>query len=132
MINNISIYKRDDVDITNNLIGSLSLTNGQCPPPGRWIMKQWLLGINSHFAKVTKNNILQMQDITIPNDTKKAEKLEMKVFRDKQCFNTQFAHMSSVFSPDCQASLMLLSLNNLQLSFHSSISKSHPSQLNFN
>ena len=35
----------------------------------------------------------------------------MKVFRDKQCFNTQFAHMSSVFSPDRQTSLMLLSLN---------------------
>ena len=35
-----------------------------------------------------------------------------KVFRDKQCFNTQFAYMSSVFSPDRQASLMPLSLNN--------------------
>ena len=36
----------------------------------------------------------------------------MKVFRDKQCFSTQFAHMSSVLSPDRQASLMPLSLNN--------------------
>ena len=36
----------------------------------------------------------------IANNTKKATKLGMKVFRDKQCFNTQFAHMSSVFSPD--------------------------------
>ena len=32
----ISIYKLDDVGIS-----SLSLTNGHCPPPGRWIMKQW-------------------------------------------------------------------------------------------
>ena len=37
----ISIYKLGDVGISNNLIGSLSLTNGHCPPPGRWIMKQW-------------------------------------------------------------------------------------------
>ena len=36
----------------------------------------------------------------------------MKVLRDKQCFNTQFAHMSSIFCPDRHASLMPLSLNN--------------------
>ena len=71
-----------------------------------------MAGVNSCFAKVTENDILQMQDITIPNNTKKATKLGMKVFRDKQCFNTQFAHMSSVFCPDRQASLMPLSLNN--------------------
>ena len=79
-------------------------------------MKQWPAVVNSRFAEVTENDILQMQDITIANDTKKATKLGMKVFRDKQCFNTQFAHMSSVFSPDCQPSLMLLSLNNNCLS----------------
>ena len=67
---------------------------------------------NSCFAKVTKNDILQMQNITIPKNTKKATKLGMKVFRDKQCFNTQFAHMSHIFCPDCQAPLMLLFLNN--------------------
>ena len=60
-------------------------------------MKQWPAGVNSRFADWTENDILQMQDITIANDTKKATKLEMKVFRDKQCFNTQFAHMSNVF-----------------------------------
>ena len=75
-------------------------------------MKQWPAGVNSRFAEVTGNNILRMQDITIPNDTRKATKLGMKVLRDKQCFNTQFAHMSSVFCPDSQASLMPLSLNN--------------------
>ena len=78
-------------------------------------MKQWPAGLNSRFAKVTENDILRgMQDITTANDTKKATKLGMKVFRGKQCFNTQFAHMSSVFcpDPDRQASLMLLSLNN--------------------
>ena len=75
-------------------------------------MKQWPAGINSRFAEVTENDILRTQDITTANDTKKATKLGMKVFRDKQCFNTQFAHMSSVFSPDRQVSLMLLSLNN--------------------
>ena len=36
----------------------------------------------------------------------------MKVFRDKQCFNTQFAHMLSVFCPDRQPSPMPLPLNN--------------------
>ena len=88
-----------------------------------------MAGVNSYFAEVTENDILRMQDITIPNDTKKATKLGMKVFREKQCFNTQFAHMSSVFCPDRQASLMPLSLNNNCPS--PSISKFHPSQLNF-
>ena len=53
-----------------------------------------------------------MQVVRILNDTKKTTKLGMKVFRNIQCFNTQFADMSSVFSPDRQASLMHLSLNN--------------------
>ena len=70
----ISIYKLSDVGITSNLIGSLSLTNGHCPPPGRWIMKQWPTGVNSRFAEVTENDILRMQDIITANDTKKATK----------------------------------------------------------
>ena len=36
----------------------------------------------------------------------------MKVSRDKQCFNTQFANMSSIFCPDRQPPLMPLPLNN--------------------
>ena len=60
----ISIYKLGDVGITSNVIGSLSLTNGHCPPPGRWIIKQWPAGVNSRFAKVTENDILRMKDIT--------------------------------------------------------------------
>ena len=71
-----------------------------------------MAGINSCFAEVTENDILRMQDITILNNTRKATKLGMKVSRDKQCFNTQFAHMPSVFCPGRQASLMPLSLNN--------------------
>ena len=59
----ISMYKLGDVGISSNLIGSLSLTNGQCPPPGRWIMKQWPAGVSSRFAEVTENDILRMQDI---------------------------------------------------------------------
>ena len=70
------------------------------------------VGVNSRFAEVIENDILRMQDITIPNDTKKATKLGIKVFRDKQCFNTQFTHLSSVFCPNRQAPLMPLSLNN--------------------
>ena len=75
-------------------------------------------GVNSRFAEVTLNNILQTQDITIPNNTRKATKLGMKILRDKQCFNTQFAHMSSVFCPDRQALLINASLLEQQLSFH--------------
>ena len=75
-----------------------------------------MVGVNSLFAKVTENDILRMQGITIPKDTKKTTKLGMKVFRDIQCFNTQFAHMPSVFCSDRQAPLMPLSLNNNCLS----------------
>ena len=81
----ISIYKLGDVGITSNLIGSLSLTNGHCPPPGRWIMKQWPAGVNSRFAgEVTENDILRMQDIATANDTKKSTKLGIKVFRGQR------------------------------------------------
>ena len=82
-------------------------------------MKQWPACVNSRFAEVTEKDILRMQDITIPNDTKKATKLGIKVFRDKQCFNTKFTHISSGFFPDltdCKASLMSLSSNNNCLS----------------
>ena len=76
-------------------------------------MKQWPAGVNSRFAEVTENDILRMQDNTIPNNTKEATKLGIKVFKDKQCFNTQFAYMSSVFCPDRQSPLLMpLSLNN--------------------
>ena len=83
-----------------------------------------MAGVNSRFAEVIENDILQMQYITISNDTKKATKLGMKVFIDKQLFNTQFAQMSSVFCPDRQAPLMPLSLNkncNTTAPFHSPI-----------
>ena len=86
---------------------STSVNN--CSMSTSWeVDNETMAGVNSRFAEVTENDILRMQDITIPNNTKKATKLGMEVFRDKQCFNTQFAHMSSVFWPDRQA----LSLNN--------------------
>ena len=66
--------------------------------------------VNSVFGRRNReNDILRMQNITIPNGTKKATNLGMKVSREKQCFNTQFAHMSSVLCPDRQVLLMLLS-----------------------
>ena len=71
-----------------------------------------MAGVNSVLPKEPRNDILRMQNITIPNGTKKATNLGMKVSRVKQCFNTQFAHMSSVFCPDRQAPLMLLSWSN--------------------
>ena len=46
-----------------------------------------------------------MQGNAIPNNTKKATKLGMKVFKGKQSFNIQFANMSSALTaflnPDC-------------------------------
>ena len=55
-----SRVNNNNVGISSNLIGSLSTTHGQCPPPGRWIMKQWPAGVNSRFAEVIENNILRM------------------------------------------------------------------------
>ena len=52
-----------------------------------------MAGVNSRFAEVTENDILRMQDITIPKDTKKATKLGIEVFRDKHV-------RSSVVCPD--------------------------------
>ena len=49
----------------------------------REVDNETMVGVNSRFAEVTENDILRMQDI-----------------RAKQCFNTQFAHMSRVFCPD--------------------------------
>ena len=71
------------------------------------VMKQWPAGVNSCFAEVTESDILRMQDNAIPNNAKEATTLGMKVFRDKQCFNTQFAHVSNVFSPDHKFCLCL-------------------------
>ena len=50
-------------------------------PTSREVDNETMAGANSCFAKVIENNILQMQDITIPKDTKKATKLGMKVFK---------------------------------------------------
>ena len=72
-----------------------------------------MAGVNSCFAVVTENDILRMHDTTIPNDIKKVAKLEMKCLLSR---SPSFADAS---------------LLEQQLSFHGSISKSHPSQLNF-
>ena len=77
----------------------------------REVDNETMARVISRFAEFT-DDILRMHGITIPSDTMKAMKLVVKVSTDKQCFNTQFAHMSSVFCRDRQASLMPLSLNN--------------------
>ena len=71
-----------------------------------------MAAVNFVLPKEPRNDILRMQNITIPNGTKKATNLGMNFSREKQCFNTQFAHMPSVFCPDRQILLMLLSWNN--------------------
>ena len=65
----------------------------------REVDNETMAGVNFRFAEVTEDNILRMQDNAIPNNTKKATKTEMKVFRGKQCFNIKFTHMSSIFCP---------------------------------
>ena len=64
---------------------------------------------------MTEEEIFQMQDNVIPNNTKKATKLGMKAFRGIQCFNIQFASMSpaltAFLNPDRQAPLIPISLN---------------------
>ena len=44
-------------------------------------MKQWPAGVNSCFAEVTENDILRMQDITIPNDTKRSYEIRNDSFQ---------------------------------------------------
>ena len=68
------INKLCDIGITSNLIGSLSLTNGQCPPPWE-VVNETVAGWRKLlFCQSDQNDILRMQDITIPDDTKKATK----------------------------------------------------------
>ena len=51
-----------------------------------------MAGVKFCFAVVAEDELVQMQDNAIPmipNKTKKATKLRMKVFKDKQRFNPQ-------------------------------------------
>ena len=83
---------------------------------GGGLDNETMAGVNYRFAVLTEKEIFQTQNNAIPNNTKKARKLGMKVFRGKQCFNIQFANTSSALkaflNPDRQATLMPLSLNN--------------------
>ena len=54
----------------------------------RKVDNETMTGVNSRFAEVTENDVLRMQDNTNPNNTKKATKLGMKVFRGKQRLDT--------------------------------------------
>ena len=65
----------------------------------RKVDNETMAGVNFRFAEVTEDDILRMQDNAIPNNTKKTMKLGIKDFRGTQCFDIQFAHMSSVFCP---------------------------------
>ena len=87
----------------------------------RKVDNETMAGVNSRFAEMTEDDILRIQDNAIANNTKKATKVKNESFHSKQCFNSQFAHMSSGFchhtvtaflNPDRQAPLIPLSLNN--------------------
>ena len=57
-----------------------------------------IAGLNFPFAVVPKEEIFQMQNNAISNNTEKATKLEMKVCRGRECFNIQFTNMSSALT----------------------------------
>ena len=46
-----------------------------------------MAGVNSRFANVSESEILKIQDDAVPENTKKATKLGMKVFRGKRKLN---------------------------------------------
>ena len=101
----------------------------------REVDNETMAGVNSRFAEVTWNDILQMQDKAIPNNTKKATKTGMKVLKGKQYFNTQFttcpvpSALEAFLNPVRQAPLMHASLLEEQPPFHGSTSNSHPTKL---
>ena len=88
-----------------------------------------MASVNSSFAEVTENDILRMQDITIPNNTKKATKLGMIVFEPNNVLthNLLTCPMSSILI--VKLCWCLSPWTTAVLS--PSISKLHPSQLNF-
>ena len=44
--------------------------------------KNKMAGVNSRFASVSESEILKIQEDAVPENTKKATKFGMKVFRD--------------------------------------------------
>jgi len=46
--------------------------------------KNKMAGVNSRFASVLESEILKMQEDVVPENTKKATKFGMKVFRGKR------------------------------------------------
>ena len=49
--------------------------------------KNKMAGVNSPFASVSEAEILKIQEDALPENTKKATKFEMKVFRGKRRLN---------------------------------------------
>ena len=49
--------------------------------------KNKMAGVNSRFASVSESEILKIQEDAVPENTKKATKFGMKVFRGKRRVN---------------------------------------------
>ena len=49
--------------------------------------KNKMAGVNSRFASVSESEILKIQEDAVPENTKKATKFGMKVFRGKRRLN---------------------------------------------
>ena len=49
--------------------------------------KNKMVGVNSRFASVSESEILKIQEDAVPENTKKATKFEMNVFRGKRRLN---------------------------------------------
>ena len=84
----VSIYTLSDLGALSNLIGSLSLAYEHYSPPTKWIMrkpnKNKMAGVNSRFASVLESEILKIEEDAVPENTKKAMKFGMKLFRGKR------------------------------------------------
>ena len=61
-----------------------------------------MAGVNSRFAKVSEAEILQIQDEALPENTKKATKYGLKVFKGKRRLQSVKKCLGFYFADNCQ------------------------------
>ena len=61
-----------------------------------------MAGVNSRFAQVSEAEILQIQDEAVPENTKKATKYGLKVFKGKRRLQSVKKCLGSYFADNCQ------------------------------
>ena len=60
------------------------------------------MGINLCFAQVSESEILQIQDEAVPENTKKATKYGLKVFKGKRRLQSVKKCLGVYFADNCQ------------------------------